>query len=79
MKNRSFLVQFEHLKIQGGKLNGLAAWYFSCSIPRPRFMNFQFCCPPPPPPPSSLKLGLRAVHKFQPTFLKSVQRTGNEI
>ena len=54
MKNRSFLVEFEHLKIQGGKLNGLAAWYFSCSIPGPRFMNFSSAAPPPPPPPALL-------------------------
>ena len=66
-------MQFEHLKIQEGRLNSLAGWYFSCTIPRPRFMDFQFCCPA-----SSLKLGLRAVHKFQPTFSKSVQSSGNE-
>ena len=75
MKNRSFLVQLKHLKVQGGKRNGLAVWYFSCTIPRPRFVDFQFCCPPPP---SSLKFGHRAVHKIQPKFSKSVQRTANE-
>ena len=28
MENRSFLVQFEHLKIQEAILDILAAWYF---------------------------------------------------
>ena len=70
MKNRSFLVQFEHLKIQEAKFNSLAASYFSCTISR--FMNFLLCSP------QLSYVDLRAVHKFQPTFLKSVQRTGNE-
>ena len=34
MKNKSFLVQFEHLKVQEAKLNSLAAWYFSCTTCR---------------------------------------------
>ena len=75
MKNISSLVQFDYLKIQEGILNGLAAWYFSCTI-YTIYLDLDlwiFSSAAPLP-----KLGLRAVHKFQPTFSKSVRRTGNE-
>ena len=73
MKNRSFLVQLEHLKIQEGKFNGLAVCTISIDLD---FWIFSYAAPSQSPSPRQpIKIGFRAVHKFQLTFSKSVQRT----